>query len=114
MMVYDIIELSPRLIVICVTAGINSQYLQKAHLHIVVLSIPHQQAIFWLSNADTIIAISLSSVSSLGLTSVTNINGCETKTFHSENIMARNETFNFDPSVQLDKKSGSEMREQYG
>ena len=112
MTVYD--ELSPRLILIRVTTGVNSQYLQKAHLYIVVLSIPHQQAMFWLSNPDDIIALSLSSVSSLGLTSVTNINGCETKTFHSENIMARNETFNFDPSVQLVKKSGSEMRERYG
>ena len=46
MMVYDVIELSPRLIVIYVTEGINSQYLQKAHLHIVVLSIPHHQAMF--------------------------------------------------------------------
>ena len=46
MMVYDVIELSSRLIVIHVTAGINTQYLQKAHLHIVVLSIPHHQAMF--------------------------------------------------------------------
>ena len=62
-MVYDVIELSPHLIVIRVTAGINSRYLQKAHLHIVVLSIPHQEAMFWLSNAEDIIALSLSSVS---------------------------------------------------
>ena len=112
MTVYD--ELSPRLILIRVTTGVNSQYVQKAHLHIVVLSIPHQQAMFWLSNPDNIIALSLSSVSSLGLTSITNVNGCETKTFHFENIMAGNETFNFDPSLQVEKKSEGEMREQYG
>ena len=106
MMVYDVIELSPRWIV-------NSQYLQKAHLHIVVLSIPHHQAMFRWSNAGNIIALSLPSISSLGLTSIININSCETKTFNFENIMARNKTFNFDPSVQLDEKSDSEMRERY-
>ena len=44
---YDVNVLSPRFIAIHVTVGINSRYFQKAHLHIVVLSIPHHQAMFW-------------------------------------------------------------------
>ena len=102
--VYDVNVLSPRLTVIYVTVGIDSQYWQKAHLHIVVLSISHHLAMFQQSNADDIIFSSLLSASLPCLILVTNVNNWEFVTGIFENIMARNETFNFDLSVQLDKK----------
>ena len=78
------------------TVGINSQFLQKAHLHIVVLSIPHHLAMFWQSKSDDTIVSSLSSVSSPGLILITNVNNLGTKASHLENIMAKNEIFDFD------------------
>ena len=93
---YDVNVLSPRFIVIHVTVGINSRYFQKAHLHIVVLSIPRHLAMFWRSNAVDIIVLRFLSVSLPDLILITNVNNCKIKTNQFENIMARNESFNFD------------------
>ena len=85
--------------------GTNSQYLQKAHLHIVVLNILHRLAVVWFWNADDFIILSLLNVSLLALMLITNINNSETKACHFESIMVRNKTFDFaNIQVQVEKK----------
>ena len=59
--------------------GTNSQYMQKAHLHIVVLNLPYRLAMFGCSNTDGIIVLSFLYVALLGLILIINVNYCETK-----------------------------------
>ena len=62
--------------------------MQKAHLHIVVQSIPHYLATFWSCDTYAFIVLRLDNKSELVKRLITTISNFETKIFHSENVKA--------------------------